>query len=187
LEFSRVFPRPTFTLRNVTAGPHGTAISTTVVTSPPVPNGPGQLAIPSSGWYINVAEGATPDNGETSSACANIVFNSAAVMRYFPQRVHLHVGDTVVWADDTSNENHAVTFLAGRALPQIPEWFASSPTGNGTSYNGSTYFNSGELYRPLPGVPHSVSVKFTRPGTFPYVDVEDFFMDMKGSVVVTPS
>jgi plastocyanin len=187
LWFDMTFPYPTFTLNNLTAGPDGTATSTTAVTQPlTVIGGPGQLAIPSSGWFINVAAGPAPDHGQTSAACGNVVFHSAAVMRYIPRRVHIHVGDTVVWTNDTTNEPHAVTFLAGQPLPQIPEWFQSSSTGNGISYGGSSYFNSGELYRADIGQAHSLTLTFTRPGAFPYVDVGDFFMEMQGSVVVTP-
>ena len=187
LWFNMTFPYPTFTLNDITAGPDGTATSTTVITEPlTVFGGPGQLAIPSSGWFLNVAAGPTPDNGQTSAACGNVVFSSAAVMRYIPQTVHIHVGDTVVWTNDTTNEPHAVTFLAGQPLPQIPEWFLSSSTGNGISYDGFSYFNSGELYRADIGLAHSLTLTFTRRGAFPYVDVGDFFMEMQGSVVVTP-
>jgi plastocyanin len=183
---SQIFVPPAYTLTSLTAGPGGTATSTTVITAPPSANGPAQLAIPSSGWFINVAAGPAADNGATSAACGNVVYHSAAVMRYFPQDLRIHVGDTVVWANDTSNESHGVTFLAGQPLPQLPEWFFSSPTGNGVSYDGSSYFNSGPLYRADSGRPHSLTLTFTRPGTFPYVDVAAFFMGMQGSVIVTP-
>ena len=184
--FSQIFVPPAYTLNNLTAGPDGTATSTTVITEPPNANGPAQLAIPSSGWFINVAAGPAADNGATSAACGNVVFHSAAVMRYLPQNLHIHVGDTVVWTNDTSNEPHAVTFLAGQPLPQLPDWYLSSPTGNGISYDGSSYFNSGSLYRADAGRNHSVTLTFTRPGTFPYVDVGDFFTGMRGSVIVAP-
>ena len=107
-------------------------------------------------------------------------------MRYFPQNVRIHVGDTVVWTNDTSNELHGVTFLAGRPLPQLPGWYNSKPTGNGISYDGSRFFNSGPLYRAAPGRPHSLTLTFTRTGTFPYVDVPDFVLGMHGSVTVAP-
>jgi plastocyanin len=32
----------------------------------------------------------------------------------------------------------------------------------------------------------SLTLTFTKAGTFPYVDVGDFFMGMQGSVTVTP-
>jgi plastocyanin len=185
--FSQFFNPPAFTLNNVTAGPGGTATSTTVITQPPNFNGgPFLLRIPSSGWFINVAAGPAPDNDATSAACGNVVFHSAAVMRYFPQNIHIHVGDTVVWTNDTSNEAHAVVFLAGQPLPQLPEWFFSNPTGNGISYDGSTFFNSGQFYPADAGRTHSLTLTFTKTGTFPYVDVADFFMEMQGSVIVTP-
>jgi plastocyanin len=185
--FSQLFNPPKFTLNNLTAGPGGTAASTTVITQPPNSiGGPALLRIPSSGWFINVAASPTPDNDATSTACGNVVFHSAAVMRYFPQNIHIHVGDTVVWTNDTSNEAHAVVFLAGQPLPQLPEWFLSNPTGNGISYDGSTFFNSGQFYPADAGRGHSLTLTFTKTGTFPYVDVADFFMEMQGSVIVTP-
>jgi plastocyanin len=186
LLFSQIFVPPTFTLNNLTAGPNGRATSTTVITAPPKISGPGQLGIPSSGWFINVAAGATPDNGVTSAACGNIVFRNASVIRYLPQNVHIHVGDTVVWTNDTLNEPHGVTFLAGQPLPQLPEWERSSPTANGGSYDGSTFFNSGLLYPASPGRPHSLALTFTKAGTFPYVDVGDLVLGMHGSVIVAP-
>jgi plastocyanin len=191
---SQIFVPPAYTLNDLTAGPDGTATSTTVLTEPPNPNGPAQLAIPSSGWFINVAAGHAADNGATSTACGNVVYHNAAVMRYLPQHLHIRVGDTVVWTNDTSNQIHGVTFLAGQPLPLIPDWYDASPTGNGISYDGSSYFNSGPLYRAdaasaSPGAgsrPHSLTLTFTKTGTFPYVDVPAFFMGMQGSVIVTP-
>ena len=185
LIFSQLFAPPAFTLNSVTARPNGKATSTTVLTAPPNFNGPGQLRIPSSGWFINVAGGPTPDNGTTSTACGNIVFHAASVMRYFPQNLHVHVGDTVVWANGTS-EVHGVTFLAGQPLPPIPGWYDSSPTGNGVPYDGSSFFNSGPLYAADAGRNHSLTLSFTKAGTFPYIDVGDFVLGMRGSVTVAP-
>ena len=190
---SQIFAPPAYTLNNLTAGPDGTATSTTVITAPPSNSAPALLAIPSSGWFINVAAGPAADNAATSAACGNVVYHSAAVMRYLPQDLRIRVGDTVVWTDDTSNQTDGVTFLAGQPLPQVPDWVFSSPTGSGVSYDGSSYFNSGPLYRAdaasgsAPGSrPHSLTLTFTKPGTFPYVGVPAFFMGMKGSVIVTP-
>ena len=184
---SALFNPPAFTLNSVTAGPDGTATSTTVITAPPnLAGGPALLRIPSAGWFINVAAGSSADNDATSAACGNVVSPSAAVMRYFPQNIHIHVGDTVVWTDNTSNELHGVTFLAGQPLPQLPDWFFSNPTGNGVSYDGSTFFNSGPLYDADSGRTTSLSLTFTKAGTFPYIDVPAFFMGIQGNVIVMP-
>jgi plastocyanin len=185
LIFNQLFAPPAFTLNNLTARPNGKARSTTVLTAPPNFNGPGQLRIPSSGWFINVAAGPAPDNATTSDACGNIVSRTATVMRYFPQHLHIRVGDTVVWANDTS-EVHGVTFLAGQPLPSIPGWYFSSPTGNEVPYDGSTYFNSGPLYAADAGRDHTLTLTFTKAGTFPYLDVADSVLGMQGNLTVTP-
>jgi plastocyanin len=184
LLFNSIFPHPTFTLNNITAGPDGRATSTTILTQPPNLNGPGQLRIPSAGWFVNVAAGATADDGASSAACGNVAFQNASVMRYLPQTVHVRVGDTVEWTNDTINEVHGVNFLAGQALPLIPDWFMNAPSGNPTSYDGSSLLNSGPLYGADAGRNHSFAVTFTKAGTFPYVDVADAILGMKGTVVV---
>lgn len=107
-------------------------------------------------------------------------------MTDIPQKIHIHVGDTIVWTDNTSNEPHGVTFLAGQPLPQLPQWYMSTPTGNGIRYDGSTFFNSGLLYPADAGRGHSLTLTFTKTGTFPYVDVGDFLLGMQGTVTVTP-
>lgn len=185
LFFSQLFAPSAFTLNSATGRPNGKATSTTVVTAPPNFNGPGQLRIPSSGWFLNVAAGPAPDNGTTSTACGNIVFHAATVMRYFPRDLHIHAGDTVVWANDTS-EVHGVTFLAGQPLPLIPGWYQTSPTGNQVPYDGSSFFNSGPLYAADAGRNHSLTLTFTKKGTFPYLDVGDAVLGMRGRVTVAP-
>jgi plastocyanin len=182
-----VFNPPTFMLSPITAGPDGRGTSTTILSQPPNPNGPGQLRIPSAGWFVNVAAGTTPDNGATSAACGNVVFHGAAVMRYRPQTIQVHLGDTVVWSNDTI-EIHGVTFLAGPALPLIPDWFFNGPSGNPANYDGSTFLDSGALYAPDAGRTNSFAVTFTKAGTFAYVDVEYVtLLGMHGTVVVTPA
>jgi plastocyanin len=187
LIFSQIFNPPTFVLASITARADGSGTSTTVLNAPPNANGPGQFRIPSAGWFINVADGATPDDGATSAACGNIAFHNAAVMRYLPQTIHVHVGDTVEWVNQTINEVHGVTFLTGQALPQIPDWYFEPPTATGASYDGSTYASSGSLYPADAGRAQSFALTFTKAGTFSYVDVGNAVLGMQGSVVVTPN
>jgi len=185
--FSHVFIPPTFTLNSVTAGPDGTATSTTVLTEPPNNSAAGLLRIPSTGWFVNVAAGPTPDNGATSDACGNIVYHNAAVMRYGPASLHMRVGDAVTWADQTANEVHGVTFLAGTPLPLIPDWLFSTPTPR-TTYDGSIFFNSGALYMAdAPGRDHSLTLTLTKAGKFGYLDVADAILGMRGNLIVRPS
>jgi plastocyanin len=186
LTYNNLFVPPTFTLNSVTAGPDGTATSTTTLTEPPNINGPGLLRIPSSGWFVNVAAGPTADNGATSDACGNVAYHEAAVMRYGPANLHLRVGDTVTWTDATSNEIHGVTFLAGTPLPLVPDWYFTPPTP-GSSYDGSGYFNAGAMYEADGlGHPHSFTLTLTKAGRFGYFDVADAILGMRGNLIVTP-
>jgi plastocyanin len=185
--FSNIFVPPAFTLNSVTAGPDGTATSTTVLTEPPNNSAAGLLRIPSAGWFVNVAAGPTPDNGATSDACGNVEYHNAAVMRYGPANLHMRVGDTVIWADQTTNEVHGVTFLAGTPLPQIPDWYFGTPTP-GTTYDGTTFFDSAPLYMAdAPGRNHSLTLTLTRAGTFGYLDVADTILGMRGNLIARPS
>ena len=102
LIFNQLFAPPAFTLNHVTARPDGTATSTTVLTAPPNFNGPGQLRIPSSGWFVNVAAGQPP------------------------------------------------------------------------------------LYAADAGRDHTLTLTFTKTGTFPYLDVAGSVLGMQGNVTVTP-
>ena len=167
---------PTFVLNSVTAGPDGRGSSTTVVTSPPSANGPAILRIPSAGWLISIGTGPGLDTSPT--ACGNVVFHNASVMRFLPERLRVNVGDTIVWTD-SPNGVHSVTFLAGEPLPLIPDYVFTSPTGNATTYDGSTFFDSGTL---RPG--DSFVLTLTKPGIYPYVDVLLEFLGMQGSIIV---
>lgn len=186
LLLNAIFNPVTFTLTSITAGADGRAAATTLLTQPPNVNGPGQLRIPSAGWFINVAAGPTADNGATSVACGNVVFHNAAVLQDLPQSLRVAVGDTVEWTNDTINEIGGVTFLAGQALPQLPEWYETGPSGNPTGYDGSAFLNSGPLYAADAGRTHTFAVTFTRPGSYPYVDVGHAPLGVQGSVVVIP-
>ncbi len=167
---------PTFTLNSVTARPDGRASSTTIITSPPSSNAPAILRIPSAGWLISIGTGPAPNTNP--AACGNVVFHNASVTRSFPGRLHVNVGDTIVWTD-SPNGVHSVTFLAGQPLPLIPDYVFTSPTGNATTYDGSKFFDSGTL---TPG--DSFVLTLTKPGVYPYVDVLLDFLGMQGSIIV---
>jgi plastocyanin len=184
---SQIFNPPEFTLNNVTAGPDGRGSISTVLTAPSNVSGPGQFRIPSAGWYVNVSAGPNADGGATSVACGNVRFHSAAVMRDVPSNLRIRVGDTVEWNNDSSNEVHGVTFLAGQPLPVLPEWYAGTPTGDQTDFDGSTFADSAALYGADSGRNHSFTLTFTKPGTFSYVDAGDFVLGMTGTVTVRPA
>ncbi|NJD58144.1 MAG: hypothetical protein C3F13_03215 [Anaerolineales bacterium] len=121
------------------------------------------------------------------------------VMAYFPATLHIHVGDTVIWKQNT-HEIHTVTFLAGAAMPQtlVPTPSGFTPAGlmlnpqvafpampQDGMYDGSTYANSGVMSID-PGQPTQFNLTFTKQGSFPYVCVIHGMM-MSGTVVVEAS
>src|SRR2546425_2106821 len=167
---------PTFVLNNVTSGPNGQGSSTTVITSPPSANGPAILRIPSAGWFVSIGTGSGLDT--SAAACGNVVFHNASAMRFLPQKLRVNVGDTIVWTD-SPNGVHSVTFLARQSLPLIPDYAFTSSTGNATTYDGSSFFDSGTL---RPG--DSFVLTLTKPGVYPYVDVFLEFLGMQGSIIV---
>ena len=167
---------PTFVLNDLTARLDGRGSSTTVISSPPSANGPAVLRIPSAGWFISVGTGSGLDT--SLAACGNVVFHNASVMRFLPGKLRVNVGDTIVWTDGP-NGVHSVTFLAGHSLPLIPDYVFTSPTGNATSYDGSSFFDSGTM---RPG--DSFVLTLTKPGVYSYVDVFLSFLGMQGSIIV---
>jgi plastocyanin len=127
------------------------------------------------------------------------VSRASSVMSYFPATLHIHVGDTVLWKQNT-HEIHTVTFLAGVAQPVLlvptpngftPAGFMINPlaafpvTPQGGMYAGNTYANSG-IMSPDPGNPTQFSLTFTQQGTFPYLCLVHGVM-MSGTIVVDPS
>jgi plastocyanin len=120
------------------------------------------------------------------------------VMAYFPDKLTIHMGDTVHWAQN-SNEIHTVTFLGTTPLPDLIVPAASLglpatpsplvfnpagvlPTGQTTLGDTSTYVNSGLMGREQ-GQARSFDLTFTAPGTYHYVCVVHGTM-MSGTVRV---
>jgi plastocyanin len=149
------------------------------------------LAIPS-GISVNSAQTYTVLVG------AENLSRASGVMAYFPETLYIHVGDTVLWKQNT-HEIHTVTFLAGTPAPvlivPVPppppilpgplmlNPLAAFPTvPAGGIYDGTTYANSG-IMSTDPGNPTQFSLTFTQEGTFPYLCLVHGMM-MSGTVVV---
>lgn len=171
-----------FPLNDLTAGTDGTATSTTTI------NGPPWLAILSRGWFINVHQGPTMSGGgATPISCGDVVKHDAAYMRFTPDTLKIHTGDTVVWTQLNPLEIHTVTFpIPGQPVPEfiLPDLsvnpVAAAPAG-GSIYNGTGFFNSGIL---SPG--QNFTLTFTAPGTYNYLCLIHDEMGMKGEVIVLP-
>jgi len=125
--------------------------------------------------------------------------NGVNIDAYFPDRLTVHVGDTVKFVQDAA-EIHTVTFLApGQDAPNLESslpvldpqvYFPVVPADD--SYDGTSYANSGIMSTDpsyfLDGQPvTSFSLTFTKPGSFQYFCVVHG-NDMAGTIyVVDPS
>jgi plastocyanin len=127
---------------------------------------------------------------------AENVSRGSGVMAYFPATLHIHVGDTVLWQQNT-HEIHTVTFLAGTPQPLLlvptPDGFTppglminplagfpAAPIDG--KYDGTTYANSGVMSTD-PGNPTQFSLTFTLQGSYPYLCLVHGTM-MSGTIVV---
>ena len=112
---------------------------------------------------------------------AEKVSRGISLMAFFPATLRIHVGDTVVWKQN-SFEIHTVTFLAGAPMPEL---IIPAPAGQPSPlmlnpqvafpagpadgmYDGSTYANSGVMSLD-PGQPQQFSLTFTKEGSYPYI------------------
>lgn len=92
------------------------------------------------------------------------------------QTTTIAVGTTLVWSN-ISQFPHTVTFpiVGGTVAPGPP----TQPAAGGTTYDGSTFTNSGVL---VPG--SKFSLTFTKPGTYAYVCLFHDEEGMAGTVIV---
>ena len=125
---------------------------------------------------------------------------ASGVMAFFPATLHIHVGDTVQWKQNT-HEIHTVTFLAGTEQPVLLMPAPDPPFPPGSlmlnpqaafptapqdgMYDGTTYANSGVMSTD-PGNPTQFSLTFTQEGSYNYLCLVHGVM-MSGTIFVDPS
>ncbi len=104
-----------------------------------------------------------------------------SLMSFFPDKVTIHVGDTVIWRAN-SHEIHTVSFLAGQPIPDLvvpaPQGAASPVMINPLAafpavpdqglYDGKSFANSGIMSLDE-GQVQTFSLTFTQTGTYHYV------------------
>lgn len=120
-----------------------------------------------------------------------------SIVRFLPGTIQIHAGETVEWVNADPTEPHTVTFGTEPANPMTVvnatpgsdgalEATINSPTDN----VNSGFLQAAPQDRPLlpqsnPGITR-IRIKFTKPGTYPYIcDLHDE-EGMAGKVVVLP-
>ncbi len=131
-------------------------------------------------------------------------YNSGQIdlMRFFPDKLVVRPGDTVVWEMSAFNvAPHTVTFLNGQPDPGLvtpvpqpgdvppllyinPAVLFPSPSTPSPLLRSGMY-NSG-LMNPVPGTTYSLVVGDVRPGLLPYLCMLHDTSGMKGTLMVVP-
>jgi len=121
-----------------------------------------------------------------------------AIMRFLPDTIKVHVGDTVEWTNEHPTEPHTVTFGVEPGNPNALIGVSIDNDGarHGTLPNAGTNdsFNSGlyvaglqdQVGNPQTAIgPTRVRVTFTKAGTYNYICALHDELGMKGTVVVS--
>jgi len=104
------------------------------------------------------------------AVAATVTASMTNTLKFTPQTLTVHVGDTVVWKNGSAL-SHTVT-----DVPKL-----ASKTGDATVPKGAKPFNSGYID---PG--QSYSHTFTVPGTYHYFCIPHEATGMTGVVIVKP-
>jgi plastocyanin len=126
--------------------------------------------------------------------------NMTQDMAFFPQRLTIHVGDTVEWIGGFHTVSFGPEVLRDRLEKQfvVPKRQTSGPPlltlnpqvafpSGGSSYNGTGFVSSGILFLRVPqnsNAPPTYRLTFTRPGTYTYDCL--VHPNMEGSLTVLP-
>jgi plastocyanin len=151
--------------------------------------------------------------GTVWDVAAGVGEEQAQVMRFLPDRLEIHAGDTVRWTNLGGPEPHTVTFPGDTAPPELllvepqtagPPLLVLNPEvmdpAGGPSYDGAGYVNSGWLqdeeveFPEGTEFPDTWELTFDTPGEYPYYCVlhggaggegEPALVGMVGTIVVS--
>jgi plastocyanin len=144
------------------------------------------------------------DGGMTHRVMIGYADGQIELMQFFPDRLVVRPGDTVVWEMSAhNNAPHTVTFLNGAAEPDL---VIAVPQSSGPPLlyaNPATFFpypdypptlvltrdgiyNSGVM-NPIPGTSYTLSIGDMTPGLEPFVCLLHNESGMKGTLIVVPA
>lgn len=121
------------------------------------------------------------DQSNNHNATVGIGDGLVTLMRFYPQRIVIHVGETVTFTNRDVMEPHTVTFGPTSANGNF------APYGNPKAFDGSTPLNSGFLGAAPVWFGNSYAVTFVKAGTYAFrCDLHDN-MGMVTTIVVLPN
>ncbi|HVB54900.1 MAG TPA: plastocyanin/azurin family copper-binding protein [Candidatus Acidoferrales bacterium] len=120
-----------------------------------------------------------------------------AIVRFLPETIRIHAGETVEWINTDPTEPHTVTFGTEPANPQAlvtatpgPDGALQATISSPTESVSSGFLQAAPQDRPFlaqsaPGTTR-LRIKFTKPGTYHYICALHDVDGMVGTVIVLP-
>jgi len=107
-----------------------------------------------------------------------------SLMRFYPQHIVIHVGDTITFKNRDVMEPHTVSFSVGGTFPPTPPGTDFVPFGNPKAFDGSSDLNSGFIGANPAWFGTTFKVTFVKAGTYAFFcDLHDF-LGMVATIVV---
>jgi plastocyanin len=126
------------------------------------------------------------DQSNSHNVTAGIGDGLASLMRFFPQNIVIHVGDTVTFTNRDVMEPHTVSFSVGGTFPPTPPGTDFVPFGNPGAFDGSTDLNSGFIGANPGWFGTTYKVTFVKAGTYAFFCDLHEFLGMVATIVVKP-
>lgn len=130
--------------------------------------------IPGNIWFIDLYQ------GKSVAASGQINYPQFGSLRYYPSKLTIHAGDSVIWKTTDHHEAHTVTILAPGQKPQQADKFMTVKKG-GNVVSGPGFYNSGFLW-----YGQTYKLTFEKPGTYHYLCLLHDDQGMLGTIVVLP-
>jgi plastocyanin len=125
------------------------------------------------------------DQSNSHNVTVGIGDGLVSLMRFFPQRIVIHVKDTITFTNRDVMEPHTVSFAVNGTFPPGTNDFP--PFGNPGAFDGSTDLNSGFIgANSPPWFGTTFKVTFVKAGTYAFFcDLHDF-LGMVATIIVKP-
>jgi plastocyanin len=141
-----------------------------------------------------------PDGTVTHHVAIGYTEGQIALMRFFPDKLNVRAGDTVIWEMSPHNDMpHTVTFLNDEPEPSLvipvpqpsgpPLLYANPaaffPSAPAPVLTREGIYNSGVM-QPVPGTTYTLTIGKTTPGPEPYICLLHDTSGMRGTLTILP-
>ena len=124
------------------------------------------------------------DESNNHNVTVGIGDGLASLVRFYPQNIVIHVGDTITFTNRDVMEPHTVSFSVGGTFPPTPPGTDFVPFGNNTAFDGSADLNSGFIGANPTWFGTTYKVTFVKAGTYAFFCDLHEYLGMVATIVV---